>query len=337
MEDFALLSSLSIGRWTAAALLVTLAAGCSAAGTPSLGAASGQPNTQRTVNANRTLANGLGTVSASGSRTNGWIAPDRKRKHKPFEFYWGNYDTSTITVLSSSGKTKGQITTGLFNPERLFVDAQGSVYATNIGYNGSSKFSITGYKKGQTTPFITITDGVNRPTGLTVDAAGTIYCANVGNNTITVYPKGKTTPSLTINFFAEYLATDANDNLYASGSTVDEFAPGSTSGKDLNLPGGNAIEVDHAGNIILVNGADIDYYPPGSTTPSKSVPVTGGSVFSLSLSGNNKTLYASVDTSAGPFAVESVAYPNGSTLTPKYTGTTGDWPIAASPDDVQGG
>lgn len=333
-----MVSSRSIGRrWAAATLLGALAAGCSAAGTatgPTAGTANS--NSTRTVNQNRTLANGFGAPAGlAGSRANGWISPDRKR-HKRTLFYWGNYDSSTISVLNSKGKVKGTITSGLFNPERLFVDSQGSVYATNIGYNGSNKYSITGYKKGQTTPFITITDGVNRPTGLTVDAAGTIYCANVGNNTITVYPKGQTTPSLTIDFFAEYLATDSKDNLYASGSTVDEFAPGSTQGKNLDLPGGNAIEVDHSGNIILVNGGDIDYYPPGSTTPSKSVPVTGGSVFSLSLSGNNKTLYASVDTSAGPFVVESVAYPNGSTLTTKYSGNIGDWPIAASPDDVQG-
>lgn len=333
-----MVSRLSIGRrWTAAALLGTLAAGCSAAGTstgPTVGTSAS--NASRTVSENRNLANGLGTRSSTnGSHANSWLSPDRHRRHRTL-FYWGNYDSSTITVLSSSGKVKGQITSGLYNPERLFVDSQGSVYATNIGYNGSSKNSITGYKKGQTTPFITITDGVNRPTGLTVDAAGTIYCANVGNNTITVYPKGHTTPSLTIDFFAEYLATDSKDNLYASGSTVDEFAPGSTQGKNLGLPGGNAIEVDHSGNIILVNGGNIDYYPPGSTNPSKSVPVTGGSAFSLSLSGNNKTLYASIDTSAGPFVVESVAYPNGSTLTTKYSGNIGDWPIAASPDDVQG-
>jgi hypothetical protein len=334
-----LLSSLSIARrWAAATLLGALAAGCSAAGTPSgptVGTSAS--SAARTANDNRTLANGFGTpLSTTVSHANGWISPDHKRRHKRALFYWGNYDSSSITILSSTGTVKGQITSGLYNPERLFVDKQGDVYATNIGYNGSNKNSITGYKPGQKTPFITITTGVNRPTGLTVDGAGTIYCANVGNDTITVYPKGQTSPSLTIPFFAEYLATDSNDNLYASGSTVDEFAPGSTQGKNLNLNGaGNAIEVDRSGNVILINGADIDYYPAGKTQPSKTIPISGGSPFSLSLSGDEKTLYLSLETSAGPFSVQSVAYPNGSTLTTKFTGT-GDWPIAASPDNALG-
>jgi hypothetical protein len=207
----------------AIAILGSLAAGCSAAGTsngPAIGTA--QPGAQRTLNDNRSLANGFGSPSAAtGARPNGWVSPERKRRHKPTLFYWGNYDTNTITILSSSGKQKGQITSGLYNPERLFVDKKGDVFATNIGYNGSSKNSITGYKPGQTTPFITITNGVNRPTGLTVDGAGTVYCANVGNNTITVYPKGQTSPSLTIPYFAEYLAPDAQDNLYAAGTAVE--------------------------------------------------------------------------------------------------------------------
>ncbi len=265
-----MLSRLFIGRWTAAALLGALAAGCSAAGT-STGPTVGASNpTARSVSDYRTLANGLGAPSAaSASRSNGWMSPDRHHKNL-ISFFWGNYDSSTITILSSSGRQKGQITSGLYNPERLFVDKHGDVYATNIGYNGSNKNSITGYKPGQTTPFITITNGVNRPTGLTVDAAGTIYCANVGNDTITVYPKGQTSPSLTINYFAEYLATDAQDNLYAAGTAVEKFPPGSTTGTDTGLPHyPGALEVDKHGNIIVLYGANIEYFPKGSTSPSK--------------------------------------------------------------------
>jgi len=329
-----LLSSLRVGRRAAAAyLLVMLAAGCSAAGTPSVGSAPGA------LNDNRILAAGHGTLSnASGPHAPGWISPDARRHHKRTLFYWGNYDTSTITILSSSGTTKGTITSGLYNPERLFVDKQGDVCATNIGYNGSNKNSITCYKPGHTTPYITITAGVNRPTGLTVDAAGTIYCANVGNNTITVYPKGMTSPSLTINYFAEYLATDAQDNLYAAGTAVEKFAPGSTTGKDTGLPHyPGALEVDKNGNIIVLYGANLEYFPAGQTSPSKTIPVTAGSPFALSLSGNEKTLYVSEESSI-PFIVQSVAYPSGSTLvTTKFPSGTGDWPIAVSPDNALGG
>ena len=314
-----------MGRWTAIALLGALAAGCSAAGTS---------NTPTLGTDSRTLANGFGPASSTpGLRANGWLSPDR-HKH-PSLFYWGNYDTSTITIYSA-GKVKGQITSGLYNPERLFVGKDGSVYATNIGYNGSNKNSIVGYKPGKTTPFITITNGVNRPTGLTVDAAGTIYCANVGNDTITVYKKGQTSPSLTIPYFAEYLATDAKDNLYAAGTAVEVFAPGSTTGKDTGLPHyPGALEVDRNGNIIVLYGATIEYFPAGQTKASKQITVNG-SPFALSLSGNEKTLYVSVE-SGTPFVIQKVAYPNGTTLSNYLTTNAGDWPIAASPDNALGG
>ena len=331
-----------IGRRCAAAtILGALAVGCSAAGTqaPPSAPVAAQAGAQRTLSENRAFANGFGHAEASRSSARGWLSPEARRKRKKTLFYWGNFDTSTITILSSSGKQEGQITTDLSNPERLFVDKHGDVYATNLGND-----TITAYKAGQTSPFLTISSGVDTPTGLTVDAAGTVYCANVGNDTITVYPKGKTSPSLTIPTASspEYLATDAKDNLYAQiGLGVVEFAPGSTSGKTLNLnvvsPG--ALEVDKSGNIIVVDDGvpSIDYIPAGQSNPSKKIAVTSGSPFSLSLSGNEKTLYVSVDSNTGPFIVQSVPYPSGSSLSNKFTPNVGDWPIAVSPDNVLGG
>ena len=126
---------------------------------------------------------------------------------------------------------------------------------------------------------MTISNGVNSPTGLTVDAGGAVYCANVGNDTITVYPHGQTSPSLTINLpsVPEYLATDASDNLYAAvGTEVMEFAKGSTTGKNLglNVSSPSALEVDKAGNLIVLDGSTIDYFPAGKTQPSKQINVT---------------------------------------------------------------
>jgi hypothetical protein len=313
-------------RWTAITLLGALAAGCSAAGSPSANPALRPADYHA-------LADGKGVRSSAGvSNSHGWVSPDLRRHHRASLFYWGDYDTNTITIYSLAGAKKGVITTGLSNPERLFVDRSGSVYATNLGTN-----TITGYKRGQTSPFITISNGVSTPTGLTVDAAGTIYCANVGNNTITVYPKGKTSPSLTIPYFAEYLATDAKDNLYAAGTAVEEFAPGSTQGKDTGLPHyPGSLEVDRSGNIIVNYGSTIEYFPAGQTNPSKKINVTSGSPFALSLSADNKVLYVSVDVGT-PFVVQSVPYPNGSTLTNKFTTNAGDWPIAVSPDNALGG
>lgn len=333
-----MLSSLSFGRRLAAvSLLSALAAGCSASGTtPSssennIGAAQGRSSSQ-----NRALANGQGTHTQAARATGGQISPDASKKKKAL-IYWGSYNTSTITIYSAkgtNGKEEGTITTGLSEPERLFVDAQGSVYATNIGNN-----TITAYKAGKTSPFLTISNGVDSPTGITVDHAGTVYCANVGNNTITVYPKGQTSPSETISAGAEYLATDANDNLYASTfDGVVKYAPGTTTGTNLGLSIGStsdALEVDRSGNVIYLDGTTIDYFPAGQTQPSKQIVISSGFPFALALTKNEKQLYVSNEVGSG-FEIQTVAYPNGSSLTNKLTTNAGQWPISVNPDNALG-
>ena len=281
-----------------------LAAGCSTTGTSSLAPNATQNAARGNVLADRRASEGL--VRAPGHAANtrpGWISPEKRRHRKSALIYWGSYFNSTIDIFSAKGTNppmKGQITNGLSNPERLFVDKALSVYATNLGND-----TITAYKRGATTPFLTISNGVSNPTGLTVDSAGTVYCANVGNDTVTVYPKGQTSPSLTISISGpEYLAIDGSDNLYVStGLGVTEFAPGSTSGKALGLTIGSpgALEVDKAGNIIVIDSSanTIDVFPAGQTTPSKQIAVTAGSPFALSLNKAETAVYASVEVSGG--------------------------------------
>lgn len=336
---FSLLTS--IRRYVPIVFLGSLVAGCSGAATPT----APSPNSEAslsTVQANRLRASGQGArAHAVASVARGWLSPDAKRhKHKAL-IYWGNYDSNTITIFSAkgvNGKQEGQISTGLSNPERLFVDKQRNVYATNIGNN-----TITGYKPGSTSPFITISNGVNSPTGLTVDAAGTVYSANVGNDTVTVYPKGQTAPSLTIPLSGspEYLATDSHDNLYVSmGLEVLEFAPGSSTGTNLGLVIGSpgAIEVDRKGNIIIIDESkpSIDVIPAGQTSPTKEIAITRGNPFSLALNAKENHVYVSIEANSGPFVVQALAYPDGTTLTDKLTTNIGDWPISVSPDAVLG-
>jgi hypothetical protein len=267
----------------------------------------------------------------------GRISPDLRRR-KPALIYWGSFFSSVIYIFSAKGTNppvKGTITTGVSNPQRLFVDAASNVYATNAGNN-----TITAYKRGASMPFLTISNSVTNPTGLTVDAAGTVYCANFGANTITEYPKGKNSPSLTIPITSpEYLAIDTSDNLYvSSGNGVTEFPPGSTNGQNLGLTIGSpgALEVDKAGNIIIIDTSanTIDVFPAGQTTPSKEIAVTAGSPFELSLNKAETTVYASVQVTGG-FIVQVLAYPNGTKLANKITALTdGEWAITVSPDAV---
>ena len=88
---------------------------------------------------------------------------------------------------------------------------------------------------------------------------------------------GSTAPNDT-SAFEETLSTGA------AGTAVEKFPPGSTTGTDLGLPAyPGAIEVDRSGNIIVLYGAQIEYFPAGKTIPSKEIPVTAGSPFALSL------------------------------------------------------
>jgi hypothetical protein len=322
-------------RFGLTVLLGAAVAGCSTNATTPPGSAQPGTSPAGSVQRSMTLSRGQGTISSHQAQSPGWIAPDARRKKKKPLIYWGSFDASTIDIFSAKGTDpplKGQITTGLSNPERLFVDKARAVYATNLGNN-----TITAYKQGATSPFLTISDGVNTPTGLTVDAQGTVYCANVGNDTITEYPKGQTSPSLTVDAFAEYLAVDANDNLYASeGTNVYKFAPGSTSGTDLNLNIGSpgALEVDKNGNIIIIDESTggIDVFPAGKTQPSQQVPVTSGYPFAISLNKAETQVYVSVEVTGG-FIVQTLPYPKGTALTTKISGITyGEWPIAVSPD-----
>ena len=298
-------------------------------------------NRQRTLSRSRLLSEGFGGSSSHSPLSPGWIDPDGKRQRALI--YWGNYNSSTITIYTAKGTNppeRGQITKGLSSPERLFVDSDRTLYATNLGNN-----TITAYKRRALTPSLTIGDGVNSPTGLTVDAAGTIYCANLGNDTVTVYPRSQTSPALTIPIAGapEYLAVDRSGNLYVSylggsrGTGVVEFAPGATIGNDLGLDvsGAGALVVDRSGNIVIIDdyGLTIAVFPPGQTEAAKLISLNGGTAFGLSLNKKETKLYASVE-AGGAFIVQELDYPNATSLTTKLSTNAGDWPIAVSPDTV---
>ncbi len=288
-------------------------------------------------------ANGISKVPhAMAAHTIGGISADAIAGSRVI--YSGNFNTNMVTIFPVKGKNPppiGHITSGLSNPERLFVGKSLKLYVTNLGNN-----TITVYDPGATKPSRTISKGVNIPTGLTVGADGTVYCANVGNYTVTEYKRGRNAPSLTIQLpnsdNPEDLAVDAKNNLYVShpggslGGGVLEFPPGQTTGQELGLVIGDpgAIEVDSSGNLIVIDSSvpSVDFFPAGSKSPSRIIHLDG-TPFELSLSKSEKTLYASVEVGS-PFAIESLAYPSGSAFKDKITSNVGDWPIAVAPDAV---
>jgi sugar lactone lactonase YvrE len=92
------------------------------------------------------------------------------------------------------------------------------------------------YQQGNTGsgPIGEIVDGVANPEGIAVDAVGTLYVANIGNSTVTEYPAGSTSPSVTLSTGISRpldVSVDSTGIVYVtegSAGMVLEFKPGST-------------------------------------------------------------------------------------------------------------
>ncbi len=79
-----------------------------------------------------------------------------------------------------------------------------------------------------------ITDGISSPLGNFVDRHGTLYVANSGNNTVTEYPKGSITPSVT-------LSTDISGPISVAADRKGDVAVGEfTNGTILEFPAGSS-------------------------------------------------------------------------------------------------
>ncbi len=127
-----------------------------------------------------------------------------------------------------------------------------------------------------------ITTGIDLPVNIAVDPHGTVYVANNGNSTVTEYPFGKTSPSVTLSggqlIYPNGIAVDNKGTVYVtSGATAGScyvlvYPKGaSTPSEQINgfdLPVGLAI--DKSGNLYVGDALqDVVWkVPKGSTTPS---------------------------------------------------------------------
>jgi hypothetical protein len=126
-------------------------------------------------------------------------------------------------------------------------------------------------------------NGVSDPAQLAVDARGTLYVANAqvdatGAGEITEYPRGTTTPALTLKTGLNTttgVAVDSAGTVYASnkylGSIV-VFPKGKTAPSatiKANLSGPDGLAVDKAGDLFVADGSagDVLKMAHGSKTP----------------------------------------------------------------------
>jgi hypothetical protein len=240
------------------------------------------------------------------------ISPDACAKAR---IYVADYLHSDVEVYSQVGTNAApcrKITTGVSNPEGIYVDAKSTLYVAN--YIGNT---ITEYPHAGKTPAITISPAAPAY-DVFVGVDRTLYAAEPTMDQVAEYPVGATSPSqtLAINGGAYGVATDNQNNLYVSYlsnsdglSHVEEFAPGATTGTNLGftVPFAGELKLDHENDIIIGDRNDnvIDIFPPGATSPSQTIPTAGRPVY-FCLNQAETLLYVS-----GPNEVQVFDYPSG--------------------------
>ncbi len=117
-------------------------------------------------------------------------------------------------------------------PAGVLAKKEKLVYVTDYTAN-----IVLIYKQGDTGagPIGEITTGISSPQGDAVDKLGTLYVANEGNNTITEYPAGSSSPSVTLSTDISApldVSVDSKGIVYISegrAGEILEFKPGSMS------------------------------------------------------------------------------------------------------------
>jgi hypothetical protein len=134
---------------------------------------------------------------------------------------------------------------------------KGLVYVSDEASNAIFIFDKQNLTRG---PIGKITDEVHKAAGLAVDRQGALYVADAGDDTVRMYPRGSTKPSVK----------------YTDG---------------ISHPIGLAISPD-TGRLYVANfkGLDVTEYPQGSITPDKTVYFDlyeGNSPYGVTLDSND--------------------------------------------------
>lgn len=280
------MKSYLILAYVAAIASLSLCAGCASGGSPG------------------SLSFGPATGGAQPShRAGGWLSPEAKSgKHL---IYVSDFTGNAVEIYSGSGSNQspiGEITDAIDGPEGSFVDKHGNLFVTNV-----TNQTVTMYKKGSTTHSLLYT-GFAYPTNVTVGANGMVYVVDLVGGKVVEFPRGSTRSKLTISVTdPQGAALDSKNNLYVEYNTgahgggpgaVNEYAPKSTQGTNLNLPivWGAGDAVDKSNDVIVADqgsgsNAAVYVFPPGSTQPSETINQGMEDPFRIALDKAYKHLY----------------------------------------------
>jgi hypothetical protein len=274
------------------------------------------------------------TFHATGVTRAGWLSPQAPKVAK---VYVSDYGGNSVVIYAAStlgGHSPiGMITSGINAPLGSFVNSIGTLFVTNYGFH-----TITEYKKNTNTPSKTLK---TKAAISVVEAAnGTVYASEFAHNNVDVYKNGATSPTSHLSVLGpEGLSIDTQGNLFvayynseAQFGGVVEFKVGSTVGMDLGIVigSGGGIKIDKANNVALGDQINdvINIYPPGQTTPSRSISTGSGDPYAFALNKPETTLYCADPNSE---TVLIYNYANGA-QTGAYTGLTSVGGVSVSPD-----
>jgi hypothetical protein len=282
-------------------------------------------------------------AASSSHRPMGWIAPNSMSKG----VLYLSSSTSNIVYLytkklgaGANPAPIGQITDGISGPSGSFVDKYGNLYVAN-----DSNFTVTMYPPGSTTWKLRYT-GFAYPLNVVVDSKGLVYIVDFIGEKVVEFPKGSTRSKLTIpiGYPAHGVALDSHGNVYVSYNTgahgagpgaVNEYAPGSKTGKNLNLSIGWAAgdATDGSGNLLVAdqNAAAVYVFPPGSTSPSQTITQGLQDPVNIAFDSSFKHLYIQDDEVDGVLVYD---YPSGKYITTLNNGATSIDGVAVSPEGL---
>jgi sugar lactone lactonase YvrE len=300
------------------------------------GAACGGPATQSTG-----LNGATPSVGSATQKSTGWLSPAAASKQLVYiSSSTGNVVDIYPKDVSSGGNPApiGEITDGITAPSGSFVDRHGDLFVANNG-----NYTVTMYPKGSTTWKLRYT-GFAYPNNVTVSPKGLVYIADFTGDKVVEFPKGSTRSKLTIalGYPPHGVALDAHNNVYVSYNTgahgegpgtVNEYAPGSTKGTNLNLPIGWAAGdvIDGSGNLLVCDqsNAAVYVFPPGSTTPSQTITQGLSDPVNVAFDASFQHLYVEDAVVDGVLVYD---YPSGTYLTTLNNGATGISGIALYPE-----
>jgi sugar lactone lactonase YvrE len=320
----------------AAVALPLFLAACSGASAPPA-ATSQLPMTQAQARAQTHIAQRLGsTVVASmrlpsGPAPHAWLS-ERAKSGKNL-LYVSAFNSNYVDIYDTKGSNQapiGTITAGLSGPEGMAVDKSLNLYVTN-----TDNSTVTVYPPGSTSPTVTYSQGVNEPAGVCIGKDGTVYIVNLAG-TVAEYAKGSTSPERTLNLgnLPIDAALDTQNNLYVTfGDGVEEYAPGSTTGTNLDIPIENpgAIQLDNGANLVVANQTlpGVEVFAQGTHSPSNTFAQTGDPN-PIRFDKKAKNLYVGDPLSN---IVDVYAYPSGTLVNTISNGVSFDAGVAVSPGD----